>query len=188
MTEERRGWIGVDLDGTLAKYEYWSGVEHVGEPIPAMVVRVKQWLADGEEVKIFTARMSAMPRDGTSLEKVRTMIEDWCEEHIGQRLEVTHEKHYSMKQLWDDRAVRVINNTGETCCDVPGHSVQWRLDEATRALSELDSVELETMISMCTPGSDFHDILTWMQKKIREGLTLAAVGYKINLDKRNGLG
>jgi hypothetical protein len=35
--------IGVDLDGTLAKYGEWRGVEHIGEPIPPMVDRVKGW-------------------------------------------------------------------------------------------------------------------------------------------------
>ena len=27
-----KGWIGVDLDGTLAHYDKWRGVEHVGDP------------------------------------------------------------------------------------------------------------------------------------------------------------
>ena len=30
------GWIGVDLDGTLAFYDMWRGMEHIGKPIPAM--------------------------------------------------------------------------------------------------------------------------------------------------------
>ena len=38
------GWIGVDLDGTLAHYDGWKGIEHVGPPIPAMLARVKYWL------------------------------------------------------------------------------------------------------------------------------------------------
>ena len=49
------GWIGVDLDGTLAKYGIWDG--SIGEPIPLMVERVKIWIALGVEVKIFTARV-----------------------------------------------------------------------------------------------------------------------------------
>jgi len=28
---QRRGWIGVDLDGTLALYDRWRGIEHVGD-------------------------------------------------------------------------------------------------------------------------------------------------------------
>lgn len=51
------GWIGVDLDGTLAHYEGWKGVEHVGAPVPAMLQRVKDWIAKGVEVRIFTARV-----------------------------------------------------------------------------------------------------------------------------------
>jgi hypothetical protein len=33
------GWIGVDLDGTLAFYDEWIGPEHIGAPIPGMVDR-----------------------------------------------------------------------------------------------------------------------------------------------------
>ena len=28
------GWIGVDLDGTLARYDGWRGIDHIGEPMP----------------------------------------------------------------------------------------------------------------------------------------------------------
>ena len=31
------GWIGFDLDGTLAKYDGWQGLDHIGEPIEAIV-------------------------------------------------------------------------------------------------------------------------------------------------------
>ncbi len=50
------GWIGVDLDGTLAHYDGWAGPESIGEPIPLMMARVREWLALGREVRIFTAR------------------------------------------------------------------------------------------------------------------------------------
>lgn len=42
------GWYAVDLDGTLAHYDHWRGNDHVGEPIPRMLARVKQWLAEGK--------------------------------------------------------------------------------------------------------------------------------------------
>lgn len=100
-----KGWIGVDLDGTLAHYDEWRGVEHIGEPIALMVTRVKQWLNEGKEVRIFTARIAmndlAMP-----------FILDWCINHLGVKLPVTFEKDYAMTELWDDRAVQVIPNTG----------------------------------------------------------------------------
>ena len=45
---QQNGWIGVDLDGTLAHYEGWKGIEHIGAPVPAMLERVKNWLAEGK--------------------------------------------------------------------------------------------------------------------------------------------
>ena len=57
MEEPRPNWIGVDLDGTLAYHDTWKGHEHIGEPIPAMLQRVKDWLDRGLTVKIFTARV-----------------------------------------------------------------------------------------------------------------------------------
>ena len=38
-----KGWIGVDLDGTLAYYEEWEGLEHIGYPISLMVVAIKNF-------------------------------------------------------------------------------------------------------------------------------------------------
>ena len=102
-----RGWIGVDLDGTLAEYHGWRGVEHIGPPVPAMLARVKRWLAEGRDVRIFTARVSGAERQDALL-----AILEWCEEHIGRPLPVTCVKDYGMLELWDDRAVQVEPNTG----------------------------------------------------------------------------
>lgn len=107
-----KGWYGVDFDGTLCSDLNYAGPLSVGEPIPKMVERVKAWLAKGHEVRIFTARVSKTKGD-RDVEEVRKVIEDWCEKHIGQRLQVTNEKDFSLIELWDDRAVGVIPNTGE---------------------------------------------------------------------------
>lgn len=103
-----RGWIGVDLDGTLARYDGWRGIDHIGEPIPLMVERVKRWLAEGREVRIFTARV-AVPRDEA---EARMFIAEWCRRHIGEVLPITNVKDLAMAELWDDRAVSVGLNTG----------------------------------------------------------------------------
>lgn len=103
------GWIGVDLDGTLAHYDGWKGIEHIGAPVPEMMVRVKQWVAAGKEVKIFTARAAA-PEPTKS--EVIGYIQDWLEQHGLPRLDVTNVKDFGMIELWDDRAVQVIPNTG----------------------------------------------------------------------------
>lgn len=104
------GWIGVDLDGTLARYDGWKGPLHVGEPIPLMVSRVRGWLKEGRLVKVFTARI-AEPDEAVRAGIV-DKIQTWCEEHCGERLAVTNVKDYAMVELWDDRAVQVVANTG----------------------------------------------------------------------------
>ena len=99
------GWIGVDLDGTLAEHKpghFDPG--SIGKPIPTMVSMVKAAIKDGWEVKIFTARAS----DGKDTE----FISDWTEEHIGTRLPVTCEKDPRCTEIWDDRAVKVKRNKG----------------------------------------------------------------------------
>lgn len=101
------GWIGVDLDGTLARYDGWVSETHIGEPIEPMLERVRSWLADGIEVRVFTARACR----GQDSDAVRA-VEDWTERHVGRRLAVTCQKDYGMIQLWDDRAIRVEPNTG----------------------------------------------------------------------------
>jgi hypothetical protein len=104
------GWIGVDLDGTLAEYHGWKGVDVIGAPIPAMVERVKQWLAEGRDVRIFTARVAT---DDT-LERLtaRKHIAAWTLRHVGAELPATNVKDFGMVELWDDRAVTVEQNTG----------------------------------------------------------------------------
>ena len=142
--EEQRmptaGWIGVDLDGTLAHFQRqddWDG--SIGAPVLVMVDRVKRWLSAGRHVRIMTARVSAVagvtegPRD---VEVQRQLIEAWCEEHLGVRLPVTATKDFHMVELWDDRAVQVIQNTGRAVVDVLGELA----DQAVAAALEATAV------------------------------------------------
>lgn len=103
------GWIGVDLDGTLATYTGWQGIEHIGEPVPLMLSRVRTWLARGDTVKIFTARV-AVPEPERS--KVIGIIHEWLDRHDLPDLEVTNIKDFAMIELWDDRAIQIDMNTG----------------------------------------------------------------------------
>lgn len=109
------GWIGVDLDGTLAVYDGWQGPHHVGEPIPAMLERVQRWLAEGRDVRIFTARVSSdgTPARDAETEIARFSITAWCQRHLNTVLAITNIKDYRMVELWDDRAVQVEPNTGK---------------------------------------------------------------------------
>lgn len=110
-----KGWIGVDLDGTLAKHtEKDFNPSVVGEPIPLMLNRVHAWLMAGKDVRIFTARVSSNGSNGDEFraQQARRAIGDWCYAHFGRALPVTCCKDYEMIELWDDRAVQVDHNTG----------------------------------------------------------------------------
>jgi hypothetical protein len=114
--EHKKKWLGVDFDGTLATWGCnWLGDYHAtGQPIPRMVDRVKKWIAEGEDVRIFTARMDGYhPTAGHVPAHVsRQIIEDWCLKHLGFILPVTNRKDYFCKAIYDDRAYRVEKDTG----------------------------------------------------------------------------
>lgn len=106
MTKNKK-WIGVDLDGTLAKYDGWKGINNIGEPYPMVLKLIKEILEIGEyDIKIFTARVS----EG---EAAIIPIKKYCLTHIGQELEITNVKDFSMIELWDDRCVRFLD--GKIC-------------------------------------------------------------------------
>lgn len=111
-----KGWYGVDLDGTLAEYFNWQGPEHIGPPISRMLERVKTWMDEGKEVRIFTARIWSPPNDPIhqrDAAKAVIAIQDWCVRHLGRMLPITNVKDFDMVEVWDDRAIRVVKNTGE---------------------------------------------------------------------------
>ena len=118
MRGSRIGWVGVDLDGTLALT--CSNTREIGAPIAPMLARVHDWLDQGLEVRIVTARVGASGvtlRDGTvddqcNAERQRALVEAWCVEHVGQRLKVTASKDIAMIELWDDIVIQVVKDTG----------------------------------------------------------------------------
>lgn len=110
-------WIGVDLDGTLARHD-GKPDSPIGKPLPKMLRRVRQWLDDGLEVRIFTARADS------ALERVK--ISRWLEDNGLPALAITNKKDWQMQELWDDRAIRVEHNEGEPC---PGCAKQAKFTD-----------------------------------------------------------
>ena len=115
MTDPRdkgEGWIGVDLDSTLAHHTgKYRGEAHVGTPIMPMVNRVRKWLDEGKDVRIFTAR------------RPHPAIRKFCKEQFGKVLPITNKKDPEMIVLYDDRAVGVEPNTGKLLSK--GHTESW---------------------------------------------------------------
>ncbi len=107
------GYILVDFDGTLVKStppNTWvtnGGLP--GDPVPAMIDRVKYWLAKGKEVRIFTARAA---KTNPNYARDMLILQSFCEEHFGHELEVVNWKDFGAEQIWDDIAFSVEDSTG----------------------------------------------------------------------------
>jgi hypothetical protein len=90
-----------------------------------MAVRVKGWLAEGREVRIFTARVAPLFQPNVTkaermvAQKAQWAIEDWCAYHFGEKLPVTAVKDFGMALLYDDRCVPVETDTGRVLLDEP---------------------------------------------------------------------
>ena len=104
-TAKEGKWIGVDLDGTLAKHDGKLG--EIGSAIPSMVERVEKWIDDGHEVRIFTARAES------ALERIK--VKKWLSDNDLPDLAITNKKDWKMLELYDDRAIRVEHNKGTIC-------------------------------------------------------------------------
>jgi hypothetical protein len=142
------GYIAVDLDGTLAQYDGWVSVDHIGEPIPEMLNQVKNWLANGREVVIFTARVAEGPE---AIEPIK----QWLLKHVGQELPIVNTKDYKMIELWDDRAKQVIPNTGVA------------LEDQYRELAKLTS-QMDVFLSMLKRDQVMsgYSLPYWVQSEI----------------------
>lgn len=138
--QEGKGWYGFDLDGTLAEYNGWEGIDHIGNAVGPMLNLAKKMVADGKTIKIVTARVA--PRPGREETKpnpywdkfryadphqgpakkypylmkkqwtARDFVTDWCVSYFGFVPEITHEKDGRMICLYDDRVKQVVPNRG----------------------------------------------------------------------------
>lgn len=136
------GWYGFDLDGTLAKYDGWKGIDHIGEPIAPIVRLVQAMHKGGLEVKILTARVAPRPSPETKpnpykegnwcivepdVQKwalkakwsAKEFIQEWCYRNLGFVPKITHQKDHLMLNLFDDRVTQVEPNTGRIIGRLP---------------------------------------------------------------------
>ena len=102
-------WVGVDLDGTLARDDaegHFLPPYPLGEPIPEMIALVRSLIEAGVTVKIFSAR-ACEPESIPS-------IQAWAERHGLGRLPVTNQKDYDLIRYYDDRAIQILPNEGKS--------------------------------------------------------------------------
>ena len=100
--------IAVDLDGTLAHYDGWKGIDHIGHVIPEVANAISDAQASGAEVWIFTARVS----DPDDHNLASDAIAKWLVENKINVSGISAVKHKFFTEFWDDRAIQVIKNKG----------------------------------------------------------------------------
>jgi hypothetical protein len=122
-------WIGVGLDGTLAQLNGPLDPARIGEPVPNMVARVRDWTHRGHTVKVFTPRAAD--------EAGQALVEQWLETHRLPELEVTCEKDLHMLELWDSRAVQIIANMGRPVGESRVEQPRQAVDNETLSQSDV---------------------------------------------------
>lgn len=112
--------VGVDLDKTLAIYHEWQGPDVIGPPIQPMLDMVRQMIANGHQVVIFSRRAN----DPTNV----PFISQWLDSH-GLDCEITAIKSRDMEYIFDDDAICVEANTGRILCDPKGALKQLGIND-----------------------------------------------------------
>ncbi|HEX6125070.1 MAG TPA: hypothetical protein VFZ23_06810 [Pyrinomonadaceae bacterium] len=81
-TEPTRRRVCVDLDGVLAKYDRWKGIDHFGQPIPG-ALEFMQKLSKFAEITIFTSRCAQDVLEGSRITpgQLRVKVIEWLEKH-----------------------------------------------------------------------------------------------------------
>jgi hypothetical protein len=112
LLAEVQGWIGFDLDATIAKYYNGQSKNVVGKLIDGEATKLlKKFLKEGKRCKIVTARVgSGTPKEIAQQTK---LVEKWTLKFFGVKLPVVAHKDSAMIMLYDDRATGVEPNTGK---------------------------------------------------------------------------
>lgn len=81
----RKPRVCVDLDGVLARYDGWRGLDHIGEPLPGALKFAKQ-LSKHADIVIFTSRCSHDSGGDPDMiditpGQMRIRVIDWLEKH-----------------------------------------------------------------------------------------------------------
>lgn len=119
--------VCVDLDGVLAKYDGWKGIDHIGEPITGAVEFVRR-LYEKTRVVIYTTRCKEYDDigfDHRPAHELATVVRAWLEKYQipHDEIYVGQGKPFAVGYI-DDRAIQCRPQDGATYA-------QFGLAEAT---------------------------------------------------------
>ncbi len=97
--------VCVDLDGVLAHYDGWKGVDHIGDPIKGalefLVELRKEYI-----VSIFTTRCNPNANKGYTVEELADKVKAWLDENEMPYDDVYTEQGKPLCEAFiDDRAI-----------------------------------------------------------------------------------
>lgn len=79
---KRKPRVCVDLDGVLAQYDKWRGVDHIGEPVEGALEFMKK-LSRFAEITIFSSRCAQDVLEGSIITpgQLRVRVIEWLDKH-----------------------------------------------------------------------------------------------------------
>lgn len=74
--------VCVDLDGVLAQYDKWRGIDHIGDPVPGALEFAKK-LAKFSSITVFTSRCAQDVLEGSRITpgQLRIKVIEWLDKH-----------------------------------------------------------------------------------------------------------
>ena len=130
MADKDLGTLACDLDGTLALKQHPFNPYTVGEPVPTMLQRVKDEIAKGRRVVLFTARAASQDPG------MHRTIREWLTKHGLDGMKITNQKTPDITELLDDRAKQVVPDTGKIVGEKSALDIRQVVKRATELLSK----------------------------------------------------
>lgn len=105
--------IAFDLDGTLAHYTEWKGLDHIGDPLPGTVKVVNKLVDLGYDVVIFTTRTNP-EQNKEPVEQLKQRIYVWLDDNgFSSEVRVTEYKPIALLYV-DDHCMGIEANSDWT--------------------------------------------------------------------------
>lgn len=111
MTEPNQKTVAIDVDGVLASYDGWRGLDHYGEPIAGAVAFTQRLREAGWKIIIHTCRMNRIGQPIPTLGQLIKPLRAFLKQHGFAYDEIWHREGKPIAHAYvDDRAVSAEHN------------------------------------------------------------------------------
>jgi len=110
-----RKTVCVDVDGVLAQYDGWKGVDHIGDPIPGAVEFTRS-LAKHADILIYTTRCCEEINRPEKSHLLVNRVRDWLDRH-----------GFAYHAIWDGQGkpicAAIVDDRAVSLRPQPGHEI-----------------------------------------------------------------